>query len=67
MPNSPAPEAVGAVPPTVVSGAMLFGVELSTWVQIGTLIYVAGGLIISLPRILRALDDLRSMWRNRGE
>lgn len=64
---SPAPEALAAVPPTAVSGAMLFGVSFEVWVQIATLAYLAGAIIVSLPRIIRAVRDLKALWCSRRE
>lgn len=55
-----ADQATRAVPPVAVSaGAMLYGVTLSQWVAIATLVYILTQIVILIRRELRAVKAQR--------
>lgn len=57
------PETAAAVPPAAVTGLMIMGVPVETWIQIGTLAYLAIAIAIALPKLFRMLSDVREKWR----
>lgn len=55
-------EAIKVTPPAAVAGAhVVFGLTLSDWVAICTLIYIAAQLILLIPKYRRELKE----WRDR--
>lgn len=56
----PTRELVPAAPAAAVAGLQIMGVALSDWVLLLTLIYTVVQLIISLPKLWKAI---KSGWR----
>lgn len=48
-----------ASPPVSVAGLTLMGMPIAEWVQLLTLIYVLGLIVVQLPKIRDALNKLR--------
>lgn len=48
-----------ASPPVSVAGLTLLGMPIAEWVQLVTLIYVLGLVIVQLPKIRDAINKLR--------
>jgi dolichyl-phosphate-mannose--protein O-mannosyl transferase len=52
-------QVAAASPPVSVAGLTLMGMPIAEWVQLITLIYVLGLVIIQLPKIRDAINKLR--------
>jgi dolichyl-phosphate-mannose--protein O-mannosyl transferase len=52
-------QAAAASPPVSVAGLTLMGMPIAEWVQLLTLIYVLGLVVIQLPKIRDAINKLR--------
>jgi len=52
-------QAAQASPPVSIAGLTLLGFPIAEWVQLLTLIYVLGLIVVQLPKIRDAINKLR--------
>lgn len=52
-------QAAQASPPVSVAGLTMLGVPIAEWVQLMTLVYVLGLIVVQLPKIRDSINKLR--------
>ena len=59
---NPSPQIGTAALPVAMSGAILMGLPIDMWLLLMNIGYVAIVTVIALPKLIRAITDLRVMW-----
>ncbi len=59
---NPSPQIGTAALPVAMSGALIMGLPIDMWLLLMNIGYVAIVTIIALPKLIRAVRDLRAMW-----
>ncbi|GEM_PF-1749669 len=59
---NPSPQIGTAALPVAMSGAIIMGLPIDMWLLLMNIGYVAIVTVIALPKLIRAITDLRVMW-----